>query len=257
MVKKKAEQHINEDNLIPGAVLVPTSDLPDASQLSEPDPNVVVRPLMSSPAWSDYVLTHFEDTELFEGYPKVEGLRRVTELLLGPIIQSCANEPSLQSCSTRDGVETLNFWVVSHTVEVDVVYEDHRGRRLFTEVGNVNAHNTKNEMLRWGPEFASTRAESRALRKALKLKTMSYEEATAPPLEELEITPDTPCSSSQKNFLLNIAERNNIDIYKYISVGKNKYNKLDEVPFKVAVKMIEFLSECQRDPSKIPEGAKK
>ena len=46
------------------------------------------KPNMSSPEWSDYVLGHFEEDELWEGHPTASGLRRVTELLMGPITQN-------------------------------------------------------------------------------------------------------------------------------------------------------------------------
>ena len=45
-------------------------------------------PPMSSPEWSDYVLSQFEHDEIMDGNPTVDGLRRITELVLGPIIET-------------------------------------------------------------------------------------------------------------------------------------------------------------------------
>ena len=45
-------------------------------------------PLMTSPDWNDYVLELFQDKELIDGNPLVAGLRRVAELVLGPIVYS-------------------------------------------------------------------------------------------------------------------------------------------------------------------------
>ena len=41
-----------------------------------------------SPEWDAYVMSQFEPNELIDGYPNVAGLRRVAELLLGPILES-------------------------------------------------------------------------------------------------------------------------------------------------------------------------
>ena len=44
-------------------------------------------PEMTEPGWAQYVLGQFADDELEEQNPRVEGLRRVAELLLGEIVE--------------------------------------------------------------------------------------------------------------------------------------------------------------------------
>ena len=41
-----------------------------------------------SPEWDAYVMEQFAPHELMDGHPNAAGLRRVAELLLGPIIES-------------------------------------------------------------------------------------------------------------------------------------------------------------------------
>ena len=43
-------------------------------------------PSMTSPEWNEYVLSLFEENELIDGNPLVAGLRRVAEVVLGPIV---------------------------------------------------------------------------------------------------------------------------------------------------------------------------
>ena len=45
-------------------------------------------PSVTSPEWNDYVLSLFEENELYDGRPLCAGLRRVAELLLGEIVSS-------------------------------------------------------------------------------------------------------------------------------------------------------------------------
>src|SRR5208283_2441340 len=45
-------------------------------------------PAPFEPEWDDYVLSHFQPNEFFNNNPTVDGLRRVTEKIVGPIIES-------------------------------------------------------------------------------------------------------------------------------------------------------------------------
>ena len=45
-------------------------------------------PAMTDPEWNDYVMSMFTDKEMYNGNPLVNGLRRVAEVVLGPIVYS-------------------------------------------------------------------------------------------------------------------------------------------------------------------------
>jgi hypothetical protein len=63
-------------------------------------------------------------------------------------------------------------------------------------------------------------------------------------------------TKNQMNFLKLIAKRIDINIPKYINMGKTKYDKLEDVPYATAVKMVGVLSEFQRKKEKIPDAIK-
>ena len=45
-------------------------------------------PSMTDPKWNDYVMSMFTEKEMYNGNPLVNGLRRVAEVVLGPIVYS-------------------------------------------------------------------------------------------------------------------------------------------------------------------------
>lgn len=209
-------------------------------------------PSMIDSDWSDYVLKQFEEDEMIDGNPTVDGLRRVAKKLLGDIIES--------TCNVISSPTPANDF--SSTVEHIVIIEWTRdtqtpGYRRFKEVADVNLLNCDPEFRRFASSTASTRAEARALRKALMLKrVVAAEEIT-------EIAPETEdgkksdkITKAQMNFLVLICKRNNINIMNYINMGTNKFDRLEDVPYNLAIKMSGVLSEYQRKPEKIKDSIK-
>ena len=112
-------------------------------------------PSMLSPEWHDYAMTLFEEDELMNGHPLVTGLRRVSELVLGPMSFS---GPTWVKPTDRDdhhGRATVIF-----TIEFS------SGLRC-SEVADSWEGNTDDMFCAFAVAIASTRAEARALRKVL------------------------------------------------------------------------------------------
>ena len=120
----------------------------------------------TSPEWNDHVLSYFEKSELYEGRPLTAGLRRVAELLLGRIVSSKPTQVFAPVSGNEIGRATV-VW--------ELVFAD---GSLFSDVADCWEGNTDDAFCVFNTATAATRAEGRALRKALRLKTVSAEEMT-------------------------------------------------------------------------------
>lgn len=206
-------------------------------------------PSMDSKDWSDFALSKFEEDEMIDGNPTVDGLRRVARLLLGDIIESSSR--SIQAPNPNNGYSAT----VEHKIVIQLTRDVITAREIvFTEIADVTTENTDPEFRRFASSTASTRAEARALRKALMLKrVVAAEEITeVPPIENY----DEKINSHQINFIDNICRRTKINVIKYVNSGAMRYEKIEDIPYGTAQKMLGVLSSYQRDPSKIPNDIK-
>jgi hypothetical protein len=162
-----------------------------------------------SPEWSDFVMTHFREDELVNisedgsrQAPNVAGLRRVTELLMGPIISSRVVDFS-------NGGDYMSA-AASYEVSISTSY----GVVTFGDAADVNAHNCDTFFQKFATACAVTRAEARALRKALKLKTVAAEEVDKT-YKKKDRDEDKP-TSGQLNFLRKGFKKANVNGIKFI-----------------------------------------
>jgi len=125
------------------------------------------RPHHSDPSWNDFVMSHFEEGELFEGRPTAYGLRRVAEILMGDIVYSGVEKVFEPQASDGDQMRSTVIW--------KIVFKD---GQTYVDVADCWMGNTDDTFLVFSTATAATRAEGRALRKALRLKTVAAEEVT-------------------------------------------------------------------------------
>ena len=123
-------------------------------------------PEITSPEWNDYVLELFASNELFDGRPTCAGLRRVSELVLGQIVSSKPTQVFPPSSGDEVGRATV-IW--------EGVFAD---GAVFSDVADSWEGNTDDMFCVFNTATAATRAEGRALRKALRLRTVAAEEMT-------------------------------------------------------------------------------
>ena len=188
------------------------------------------RPDINSRDWNEYVLSQFGPDELADGNPTVDGLRRVSGLLLGPIISGIAKV--IQSPNPQND----NRCVVEYTCTIMF------GESLLTQTS----------VAVYSSAIAETRAEGRSLRKLLKLrKVIAAEEAGLVPLEETGV--NGKITPTQMNFIETLCQRNDINVPAYLGAAKdfNFNGKLEEIPYKSAVAVISHLSEMQRNQASI------
>ena len=228
---------------------------PENTDTSVQDVIETSHPSMLSPEWHEYVISLFDESELMDGNPLVAGLRRVAEIVLGPIIES---GPS----------QVFPVQEADHHGRATVVFTIKFARGLtYSEVADCGEGNTDDMVCAYAMATASTRAEGRALRKALKIKGVAAEELTKKNTAEIvrsashkaassssdgDFNEDSRMSDAQYNFIdvkcrqLNVSGE---DLFKQIfDVDNNR-----KVSKKVASDIIDKLNEYQRDKSTIPE----
>lgn len=212
-------------------------------------------PSMLSSEWHDFAMTLFEESELVDGqYPLVAGLRRVAEVALGPIVFSGPTQVFPVQRDDHHGRATVVFTV-----------EFANGQR-FAEVADSWEGNTDDMFCAFAVAIASTRAEARALRKALKIKGVAAEELTKKDTAKIvrdisskressdgDYDEQSRMSDAQFNFIDIKCRQLNIDGKKlFKDIFNSDSNK--KVSKKVASDIIDKLNDYQRDKKSIPEA---
>jgi hypothetical protein len=224
-------------------------------------------PVPSDPEWQDFVISKFTKDELIDGkHPTVNGLRRVVELLIGEIVASGPVEVRQPPLFGRDDPGRA-------TVTYEVVVLPHYGvsdMKTFKALGGSFHGNTDNTYAIFPEAIAETRAEARALRKALKIHTAASEELTNNDPKEFmqnylantEIDEDQtgPITDMQKTTIQLLCKRLNIDENKFINLGQQHYDALEEISRPTAAIMIQQLNGYQNSGEhniEIPEEIRK
>lgn len=211
--------------------------------------------------WTDWVLTHFEEDEKIKGLPLVDGLRRVAEIIVGEIISS---EPT----SSHLAREThLSFDERGQEVQRKFSYAKASWRytfktksgeiKTFGDAADVTIDNVENkDFARFGTALAATRAKARALREALGLKKIVAFEEMGSMAEVNEYADKQKIKDNQIAALEVFCERNDVNLWNYVNMGKMKYKNIKDISYESALKMMKQIDKFQRNKDTIPENIK-
>jgi len=219
-------------------------------------------PAYGSQEWNDYVMDKFDRKDLIDGNPTCAGLRRVAEDVLGDIVSSRPSQVFPSTDTNGPGRATVVF-------EVVINWMNSGEYRIFREVADVWHGNTDDLFCAHPVATASTRAEGRALRKALKLRCLAAEELAknkdivgivkesvrkAPTSGEYEA--GQKISTQQVQFIDTKCNQLNIDVLSFINMGSGNYPSIADVTKDSAKKMIKVLNDYQNDGSLIQDTIK-
>lgn len=220
-------------------------------------------PSYGGEGWNEYVMSQFHDYETFDGNPTCGGLRRVSELLLGDIIESGPTQVFPANDSNGPGRATVVFKVVFN-------WNNSGTLRSYSEVADVWHGNTDDLFCAHPVATASTRAEGRALRKALKIRALAAEELTRKKdivsIVQQSVKANTPTdgewneeeslSVQQINFINNKSKQLDISVMSFINSGEGEYDRIEKVTKSVASKMLAILNKYQNGSQDIPSEIK-
>ncbi len=249
MAKKEAEA----PEVIENPIFV-EYDSPQDEPVDTRDVTGIAIPGRHEVGWVDYVMSLFQDNEMEGGNPKVNGLRRVTEKIVGRVV-GCKSK-IVQVPSPDNGQRAT----VSHTVQI---HDANVGMLAFTGSADAAMSNIDDKQFqRYPVAMAETRAEGRAYRRALGLYGIcAAEEIDNNPASNADFQPVAPTSEDAikptQVSLLNVLCSNdgsrgmNININKFAQkeIGKN----MMQASFDECKKLIKVLSSYQGDTSKIPQ----
>lgn len=216
-------------------------------------------PSYLSPDWHQYVMEQFSPEELADGNPTTAGLRRVAELLLGPIVYSGVTRawPVDGNLAGRATVlyEIRFVWrvgVPDNTISLE--------QRTFTDIADTYSGNADMLFASYAVATASTRAEGRTLRKALKLRGIAAEELATIDAAKgaAESVPDA-IGKEQVQFIDQRCKKLDINIVSFINyepstnIVGTSYRGIYDVNKSQAASFIQELNVLTNDKPKIPE----
>ena len=198
----------------------------DGSADDGPEP-----PEMTAPDWAQYVLGQFAADELDEQNPRVEGLRRVAELLLGEIVE--------EECDLIQCPDPANGMRAS--VKARITFLKDGLTKTFTGLADAGPDNCTDEFGRFPVAMAETRAKGRAFRAALRLRrVVAAEEVAGMPLDG-ESLDEQAIQVGQVNIITMLAERQKVGVpalLKHLGIEKADLKKLTRAEGLLVARML-------------------
>jgi hypothetical protein len=220
------------------------------TQAAEP----VKIPKITDLEWTDYVLGLLSDDEKISGNPTTDGLRRIFELAIN--CKVIASTSSVVQTPSPDNEKRATV-VHSITYVLNQAGSDNQDLNTVTVDGSADVYwGNCDKIYRNHPvAVAETRAEGRALRRALRLrKVVAAEEIS----KEIEDNPDlntvSKISNNQINFIDVMAQRLNINVMRLFSDSQLPTDNIYAVSHEDAVGIIRLLSKYQQNTNDIPEN---
>lgn len=161
-------------------------------------------PVTSDPGWTQYVMGLFMDDELEGENPRLEGLRRITELLIGEVTEE--RSELISSPTPENGDRACSKAIL--------VFSD--GRRI-ESLADACSNNCTKDFAMYPVAMSDTRSKARAYRTALRLKRIvSAEEIGISNNEEIE-NPNRLIQVGQLTAIRLLADRSGVSIHKLLT----------------------------------------
>lgn len=212
-----------------------------------------VKPSINDLGWTDYVLSLLSDDEKIADNPTTDGLRRVFEIAL----DCCVTEAKTEVVQTPDPNNEKRATVV-HTISYVLKHIDSEDENLkyrsVSGAADVYWGNCDKIYRNHPVAVAETRAEGRALRRALKLRKVVAAEEIA---KDIDDHPDAESvnkiTNNQINFIDTLSNRLSINVIKLLENNNLDTKNIYGLSHDDAVGIIRVLSGYQQNMQTIPE----
>lgn len=172
-----------------------------------------------SPEWHNYVMGCFNPDELMDGYPKVNGLSRVANLVLGDIISSKAVDVLVTHGENRS--VTVNYEVqIEWKLNTPIGFGNMNHNSQIRTFGGLSCctEDLSSVFGRHPAAVAESKALGRALRKALSINIIAAEEMLAGSDESApKAKPTSPITKPLQDVIKVKANALNLSLEKVIA----------------------------------------
>ena len=222
--------------------IVENTHIEEEYDVVDNDPKI---PSEYDPEWSEYLLDQLSDSELINGAPTVDGLRRITEKCFGEIVGS--KSAIIDSPTSQNNQRCT----ICHTLTIS----KYRSSQSISVDGCVDVlyHKTPYPFKDHLVATADTRAEGKALRRALKIRVITAEELQNED-EQDALSSDELVNDQQVLALNQLCKRLDLSVTSFVKGEYNKVKKINELRNLEARLLIAKLSEFQRTPKDIPQS---
>lgn len=210
------------------------------------------KPLITDIEWTDHVLSMLSDDEKIRGNPTTDGLRRIFEIALDCVLIDSTSEVC-QSPDPDNGQRATVVHQLSYILNDDTLSQETKCRTV-NGAADVYWGNCDKIFRNHPVAVAETRAEGRALRRALRLRKVVAAEEIA---DEIEDHPDKDTvgkiTNNQINFIDVLAKRLNINVTSLLAASGIDNKNIYTMEHTDAVNTIRKLSSYQQNVDDIPE----
>ena len=195
--------------------------------------------------WSEFLLDQLADNELINGAPTVDGLRRITERFFGEILHS--RTQVLEHPTSQNNQRCT----LCHSIGIK---KYRTGEKIMIDgCVDVLYHKTPYPFKDHLIATADTRAEGKALRRALKIRVVTAEELQNEDEEEA-LSSDELLNDQQILAINQLCKRINVSVSAFVIGEYNTTKKINDLRNLEARLLISKLSEFQRAPKDIPKS---
>lgn len=212
----------------------------------------VTIPKITDIEWTDYVLNLLSDDEKISGNPTTDGLRRIFEIALNCKLLSSTSKivqsPDPDNEKRATVVHSLVFYLKDTS-------GDNHDLNMVSVDGSADVYwGNCDKVYRNHPvAVAETRAEGRALKRALRLRKVVAAEELA---KDIEDNPDnntvSKISNNQINFIDVMSQRLNINVVRLFEDNQLPTDNIYATSHEKAVDIIRLLSKYQQNIGDIP-----
>lgn len=219
------------------------------------DAKANTNPSITDLEWTDFVLQQLSDDERIQGNPTTDGLRRIFEKVMNcSVLQSDSNlvqAPEPSNDKRASVVHTITWY--------DLNPETDENCKIKTVSGAADVYwGNCDKVYRNHPvAVAETRAEGRALRRALRLRKVVAAEEIAENVED-DIGADNvnKITNNQINFIDVLAKRLDINVLELLKILNIDNSNIKNVLHHDALGVIRELSSYQQKTDDIPDSIK-